>query len=148
MERDNEDAGRAPNAVAHAAMETRRNRLGLPPSLDSAIVLMEELRCHLQALLKAVAQDADADVIDRAVSRCSETVALLQNVGNSLSAGWENQDEELRKRAHALFAELCESYQTCMKTLATALAHTAQELAGMQKTQSASRQYQKIAHLA
>ncbi|ROQ90759.1 hypothetical protein [Desulfosoma caldarium] len=120
--------------------------MDVPPSMDLLIHLVKELRGHLRALLKAVAQDAEADVIDEVVSRCSETVALLQNVGNSFSTVWEN-DEEQKKHAHALFTELWKDYQTCMKTLATASARTAQELAGMQKIESASRQYQKIAHL-
>gem|GEM_PF-1938207 len=115
--------------------------------IDSILVLLDQLQGHVQALQGTVNQNAEAEAIDRAVSRCAETFVLLKGLLSSLPVGWGHHEEARRNRAQALLTELLGSYEACMKTLATASARTVQELAGMRKSRSVSQQYQKIAHL-
>ncbi|WP_448382098.1 hypothetical protein [Desulfosoma sp.] len=121
--------------------------MGSVEPFDSMLVLFDQLRGHVQALQRAVDQDAEAEVIDGAVSRCAETFVLLKDFLSSLPAGWGHHEEARIDFVQALVAELCKTYEACIRTLASASARTAEKLARMQKTQSASQQYQRIAKL-
>ncbi|MEJ5349300.1 MAG: hypothetical protein WHS46_11505 [Desulfosoma sp.] len=109
--------------------------------------LIQDLRADLHALQKAAHEDAEAEDIEGLVSRCQDTFYRVRNLLNFSSVVETFQDESSRNQAYSLFAELQQSHDACLNALATALTRTGEKLAGMQKAQAVSRQYQKIADL-
>lgn len=117
------------------------------PSPNSVIALMEKLCRHIEALHNAVLQNAEAEVIDQLMSRCGETFALLREEGIFWASARNDHDRMHTAHFQDHLANLLENYQACLRVLSAASAHTAQKIAHLQKTRSASQEYQKIAHL-
>ncbi len=118
-----------------------------PDSIQVLAALIQDLRADFQLLQKAAHEDAEAEDIERIVSRCEDTFSRLRNLMNLSSTAEAFENEACRYQASTLFAELQQSHDACLHVLTAALASTGEKLAGMQKVQAVSRQYQKIADL-
>ncbi len=121
--------------------------MGPPDTFPVLAQRVHELCLDLQALRDAAQGDADAEEIDRIVSRCEDVFWQIHDLGTSSFPTHGCQAEASRNSAHGLLTHLKESYEACIKALGEARAHTGEKLAEMQKIQAASRQYGKIAGL-
>ncbi|MBC7358519.1 MAG: hypothetical protein H5U10_08300 [Desulfacinum sp.] len=114
--------------------------------MESLVLAAEELRSDLQDLRDLACRNADAAAIHRATLRCKDAFSRLVDLASSLeSEGPHRQvvNQELR----GLLADLLDGYSACQEELARASGRIRTLLAGVRKTKSASKQYQKIAAL-
>lgn len=122
--------------------------MGSPDTFPVLAQRVHELCLDLQALRDAAQGDADAEDIEWIVSRCEQVFSQIHDLGISTFLPTSGcQAEASRNRAQDLLMHLKESYESCLKALGEARAHTGEKLAEMQKIHAASRQYGKIADL-
>jgi hypothetical protein len=111
------------------------------------VLAAEGLRSDLRDLRDLACRNADAAAIHRATLRCGESFSrLVALVASSLEPEGPHREvvnQELRR----LLTDLLDGYSACQEELARASGRIRTLLAGVRKTKSASKQYQKIAAL-